>query len=122
MTWHFCGHDFMVGEVVRWEEPIWGRKSPRSPDEIVGKRMITAQVMWEENGWLGVEIIEEVTLEYKLRGVPEGINKKTRRLRSKVEKGHPQRMLWDDESARDVVVAEGGSGKNVSYETRETGK
>ena len=48
----------MKGDPIRFEEPIWGRKSPRHQDEIVGRRIVTAQVMDEEGEWLWIEIKE----------------------------------------------------------------
>jgi hypothetical protein len=106
--WRFCGEDFMKGDPTRFEEPIWGCKSPRHQDEIVGRRIVTAQVTDEEGEWLWIEIKEVEILEYKLRGQPAPLKKRIRRRRRTVEGGRPQRWEWSDEGARMVVARDAG--------------
>ena len=106
MTWQEGGA--WPGDAIRFEEPIWGRRSQRHQDEIVGKRLITAQVAVEDGEWITLDISEVEILEYRLPGRPKAVKKSERRKRRNIERGRPQRLAWSDEEARAMVARDRG--------------
>jgi hypothetical protein len=93
--WTPCGEAFIVGDVVRWTEPVWEER--RRKWVKVGERGNTAQVQ-EISGEWAVFVVKESS-EFKPGEV-------IRRRRDKVGRGNAHRLAWSDESARSLVASE----------------
>ena len=47
--WIPCGEEFIVGDVVRWTEPVWVEKGKRKKKLVkVGSRRMTGEVLAED--------------------------------------------------------------------------
>ena len=110
MEWIPCGNGFIEADVVRWKESVWEKRSRRrnSRDIKVGERVVTAEVLREEAGWVHLLTRACVVSSERVPGrevtlLPKGGN--IRRKRHKIERGNPERLLWSDESARAVLIS-----------------
>lgn len=110
MTWLKCGTDFIVGDVIRWKEPIWKpqlRRSKRKP-VMIGQRLIAGQVLkMDRYGWVHIEVASCSVLPFETWGKPiPGLKRGEviRRRRAKIGQGRLDRLAWSDESARAAIV------------------
>jgi hypothetical protein len=109
MNWVSAGKDFIHADVIRWTEAVWKeRRSKKAKPVKIGTRQITAEVLKDEDGWVTLLILQNALTEDKsFKPIPPlktGIEIK--RKRPTLEKGNPERLLWSDESAREVLVKE----------------
>ncbi|GMW05875.1 MAG: hypothetical protein AMXMBFR8_06720 [Nevskiales bacterium] len=103
--------DFIEADVVRWEEAVYakfGRRS-RRPAKI-GTRRVTGEVLKgpDGEGWVALLVRQcEVLTETVIGQVVEKFRngRSVRRSRDTILRGKPERLLWTDETARDVVLA-----------------
>lgn len=104
--WVFCQGEFIVSDVIRWNEPIektyWGRR--RKP-KVIGDRLITAQVEADDGKWLTFQIIDQtiVSLQAGQKAYPLDATKTILRTRAEIVRGRPQRLLNENEDIRDQL-------------------
>jgi hypothetical protein len=109
VKWIPCGDGFIAADVVRWKESVWEKRSRRRNARAVnvGERIVTAEVLREDaEGWVYLLTRACVLSSERIPGrkvtlLPKGEN--LRRKRRTIERGKPERLLWSDESARDIV-------------------
>ncbi len=106
--WIRCGAGFMEADVIRWKEEVWRRpKRERGHAVNLGDRMVTAEVIRDEEGWVDL-LIRAHTISHEKPGRKvEVLAKGTeiRRKRSTIERGKPERLIWSDESARTIIAS-----------------
>jgi hypothetical protein len=99
--WIFCYGDFIAADVIRWKEPVWEKRGPKQGRAmIIGDRLVTAQVLREEedSGFVILLVMAcEVLLDKSRRKTIQPLekNKEIARKRKSLEKGRPERMLWE---------------------------
>lgn len=107
--WIPCGGGFVEADVIRWKESVWKRpKRGRGRAVNVGDRMVTAEVIRDEDGWVDLLVRGYAVVHEKTgRKVVEVLAKGTeiRRKRSTIELGNPERLPWSDETVRAILVS-----------------
>lgn len=104
--WIPCGDGFIEADVIRWKEKVWQRaKRKRSRAVNLGDRVVTAEVIRDEEGWVDLLIRMHTISNEKPGRKVEVLAKGTeiRRKRSTIEQGKPERLIWSDESARTII-------------------
>jgi hypothetical protein len=96
------------GDVVRWNEGVWQKLRRRRGRLVnIGDRIITAEVLQDEGGWLDLLIrgcaVASEKPGHKVSAL--AANVEIRRKRHTVEKGKPERLRWSDETARAALVS-----------------
>ena len=90
--------------MIRWKEPVWQkRRRLRGRAVNAGERMVVAEVLRDRgDGWVELLIRGNTILSEKKGWVLTPLAKGTqaRRRRRTIERGHPERLRWSDESAR----------------------
>ena len=104
---------FIEADVIRWKEGIYERKGPRQGRVVrIGDRLVTAEVLGEadEEGWVCLLIRSSEILKLKDRKKPHmwmlKKESETKRKSSTLQCGNLERMLWSEESARDVIASQ----------------
>lgn len=109
--WVPVGDDFIVADVIRWREGVFkNRRSKKGKAIKLGERLMIAEVLREEVGWVyllvrGCEVLS-ATIGRNPSDVPvlaKGIEAK--RKRATIVRGKPERLLWSDESARALLTS-----------------
>ena len=112
--WIPCSSGFFEADVIRWKEAVWQKPRRHGGRTVnIGERVISAEVLRDEGGWLHLLIRGcAVASEKKGRKVSVlATNLEIRRKRHTIESGKPERLLWSDEIARAVLVSKSsGSG------------
>jgi hypothetical protein len=106
--WVSCGESFIVGDVIRWTEPIWleAKRKKKKTLEKVGERRVTAEVL-TIRGYVYLSVCRCEILSTK-DGLPLKPFKKDeiiRKKRSTIGKGGGERLMWTDESARSLAAS-----------------
>lgn len=109
--WTKCGKHFSAADVIRWKQPIWpkakGRRGRKKPEKR-GERLTTAEVLEiDDRGYVRLCVLKDEVLANKY-GFPLELFKKDDvivRKRETIEKGHPERLDWSDETARPYTVS-----------------
>jgi hypothetical protein len=101
--WIPCGSGFIEADVIRWKEAAWEkRRRLRGRAANAGDRMVIAEVIRDEDGWVELLVRESTIVSEKpgwlLKPLPK--NLEVRRRRRTIERGNPERLLWSDESVR----------------------
>lgn len=103
--------DFIAADVIRWDEAVYAKPGRRSrrPAKI-GTRRVTAEVLQgpDVEGWVALlvrqcEVLTETVIGQVVENFKNG--RFLRRSRDTILRGNPERLLWTDETARDVVLA-----------------
>ena len=111
--WIPCGEKFIVGDVIRWIEPIWlelkkKRKGGKKKVEKLGTRRVTAEVRKvDAGGYVSLSVLE-CELLTNTHGLPLKPLKKgetIRKQRSTIGKGSGERLKWSHEDARSLIVS-----------------
>jgi hypothetical protein len=110
--WIPCGEKFIVGDVIRWIEPIWQelkkKKKGKKKVEKLGTRRVTAEVRKvDAGGYVSLSVLE-CELLTNTHGLPLKPLKKgeiIRKQRSTIGKGSGERLKWSHEDARSLVVS-----------------
>ncbi len=105
--WIPCGNGFIEADVIRWKEGSWEKRSHSAHAVNAGERMVVAEVISDEDGWVdllvrGCTIVSEKS-GWLLKPLPT--NLAVRRRRQTIERGNPERLLWSDESARAALIS-----------------
>ena len=110
--WIPCGEKFIVGDVIRWTEPMWlepkKKRKTKKPVQKVGERRVTAEVLKvDARGYVSLSVCECEILSNK-HGLPLEPFKKgelIRKQRSTIGKGIGERLKWSHEDARALAVS-----------------
>jgi len=102
---------FIEADVIRWEEAVFAPKGRRSPRPIkIGARRVTSEVLKapDAEGWVALlvrqcEVLSETVIGRTVEVFKNGKN--IRRSEKTILRGTPERLLWSDESARDIVAS-----------------
>jgi hypothetical protein len=107
--WIPCGEGFIVGDVVRWKEPVWAEKGKRKKRLVkVGERRVTGEVtLAETRGFVVVSILKcEILASPTQRALaPYRKGDSIRRKRSTIGRGSGERLEWSEEGARALAVS-----------------
>ena len=112
--WIPCGETFIVGDVIRWREPVWKQKqSARAKSRMIGERLITAEVLaCEGDGWVKLALMhcETTRKEDWLKAMPPDFKagEHLRRRRGPIGKGRTERYQWggaEGESVRGQLTS-----------------
>lgn len=105
--------DFIAADVVRWTEGIYDRRR-RGKALRIGERLIAAEVIERgKDGWVKLLVRACTITKDEFAGKPILLLKageQVRRGEKTILRGKPQRLLWDDETARQAVVNGGSRG------------
>jgi hypothetical protein len=106
--WIACGSGFIAADVIRWKEGVWQKPRRRRGRSVnIGDRMVIAEVIRDDGGWVEL-LVRACTVSSEKPGrkvLPLAKNTEVRRKRHTIEKGKPERLLWNDEGARAVLVS-----------------
>jgi hypothetical protein len=106
--WIPCGSGFIEADVIRWNEGVWQKPRGRRGRAVnTGDRVVIAEVLRDEGGWLDLLIRGGAVASEKPghRVSALATNLEIRRKRHTIEKGKPERLLWSDETVRAVLVS-----------------
>lgn len=108
--------DFIAADVVRWTEGIYDRRR-RGKALRVGERLVAAEVIARgKDGWVKLVVRASTITKDEFAGkpiLPLKAGEQVRRGEKTILRGKPQRLLWDDETARQAVV--NGSSRGSRY-------
>ena len=108
--------DFIAADVVRWTEGIYDRRK-RGKALRIGERLIAADVIERgKDGWVKLLVRASSITKDEVAGRPIILLKAgetIKRGEKTILRGKPQRLLWDDETARQAVVQ--GSSRGSRY-------
>jgi hypothetical protein len=112
--------DFIAADVVRWTEGIYDRRK-RGKALRIGERLVAAEVIERgKDGWVKL-LVRACTItkdEFAGKPIPPlKTDQQVRRGEKTILRGKPQRLLWEDESARTAVV--NGSSRGSRYVKKE---
>ena len=102
---HYMGNDVCVGDTIRFEEGVFSGSFRNA--KFKGMREITAKVLKESYGEEKQQhtfTLEVIAATGEDSDIPVG--KKIRRKGRNIYRHDVGRLLWDDESERDVVIEE----------------
>ena len=102
---------FIAADVIRWEEAVFSKTQRRSRRAMkIGTRRITAEVTSgpDNEGWVTLlvrqcEVLTEIAVGHDVEVFANGAP--LRRAISTIMRGKPERLLWSDETARDIVAS-----------------
>ena len=108
--WVAASDEWIEGDVVRWTEPIFHGRGKKAFGKV-GRRRVTAQVLERPESYVDLlvlrcEVIAQTHHGYATSGLLVPRDTKIKRKRKTILDGDGQRLLWRDESARAVVLAE----------------
>lgn len=108
--------DFIAADVIRWTEGIYDRRK-RAKALRIGERLIAAEVIERgKDGWVKLLVRACTITKDEFAGkpiLPLKPGEPVRRGEKTILRGKPQRLLWDDETARTAVVQ--GSSRGSRY-------
>jgi hypothetical protein len=106
--WIPCGSGFIEADVIRWTDGVWQKPRRRRGRAVnIGDRLVVAEVLRDEGGWLNL-LIRGCTIASEKPGYKVSVlttDLEIRRKRHTIEKGKPERLLWSDETVRAVIVS-----------------
>ena len=109
--WLDCRGDWMEADVVRWQETVWVKPSPRAKARKVGERLVTAEVVGHDDARRFVTLLVcacEALSEHTGRGQLPLLTpgETVRRRLATLQRGNPTRLPWSDETVRAQLVRE----------------
>lgn len=108
--------DFIAADVIRWTESIYDRRK-RGKALRIGERLVAAEVIDRgKDGWVKLLVRACTITKDDFAGkslIPFKPGEAVRRGEKTILRGKPQRLLWDDETARQAVV--NGSSRGSRY-------
>ena len=100
--------DFIAADVVRWTEGIYDRRR-RGKALRIGERLVAAEVIERgKDGWVRLLVRACTISKDEFAGrpiIPIKAGEILRRGEKTILRGNPQRLLWNDETARTAVLA-----------------
>lgn len=100
--------DFIAADVIRWTEGIYDRRK-RGKALRIGERLVAAEVIERgKDGWVNLLVRASTITKDEVAGRSIILLKPGEALRrgeKTILRGKPQRLLWEDESARNAVLA-----------------
>ncbi len=112
--------DFIAADVVRWTEGIYDRRR-RGNALRIGERLVAAEVIERgKDGWVKLLVRACTITKDEFAGRPIILLKAgeiLRRGEKTILRGKPQRLLWNDETARIAVVQ--GSSRGSRYISKD---
>lgn len=101
--------DFIAADVIRWKEAVFDRGGRRKKALRIGERLVIAEVLHRgDDGWvrLLVRVCTITRDDQAGKRVPAlKTESEIKRGAKTILRGNPERLLWDDEGARDAVLA-----------------
>ena len=105
--WVPCGESFVVGDVIRWTEPMWlesgKRKKGKKAVRKIGERRITAEVLAiDARDFVSLSVCACEIVSNKDGRSLEPFKKKQliRKKRGTIGKGSGERLKWSEEDVR----------------------
>lgn len=100
--------DFIAADVIRWKEAVFERGGRRKKALRIGERQVIAEVIDRgADGWVRL-LVRACTItrddQAGKRAPQLKPETEIRRGEKTILRGKPERLLWDDESARDAVI------------------
>ncbi len=94
--------------MVRWKEGIWQRRgrSKKARAVHVGDRVVTGEVLKDAGDGRVCILVRKCEIPSEKWGrqlTPLAKGTEIRRKRSTIERAHPERMAWSDETARGAL-------------------
>lgn len=112
--------DFIAADVIRWTEGIYDRRK-RGKALRIGERQVAAEVIERgKDGWVKLLVRACAITKDKFAGkpiLPLKPGEPVRRGEKTILRGKPQRLLWEDESARTAVIQ--GSTRGSRYISKD---
>lgn len=107
--WVLAADGFIEADVIRWTEGIYEkRRGKKGKSRRLGERLVAAEVIEvTDDGWLTLLVRACTVTKDDLAGArlpPLSAGEIVKRARQTVERGKPERMLWNDEGARKAVI------------------
>ena len=100
--------DFITADVIRWTEGVFDKRRRGKP-LCIGERLVTAEVSERgEDGWVRLLVRACAITRDDYAGKHVTILKPESAIRrgaKTILRGKPERLLWEDESARAAVLA-----------------
>ena len=110
--WVPCGESFVVGDVIRWTEPIWlesaKKKKGKQAVRKIGERRVTAEVLAiDARDFVSLSVCAcEIVSNKDGRSLePFKKNQLIRKKRGTIGKGSGERLKWSEEGARSLAVS-----------------
>lgn len=99
--------DFIVADVIRWTETIFDRRRKGKALRI-GERALAGEVVERtDDGWVRILLRASAVTKAEFAGKtipPLKTGDTIKRGLKTILRGKPERLLWSDETARDVVI------------------
>lgn len=101
--------DFIAADVIRWKEAVFDRGGRRKKALRIGERQVIAEVIDRgADGWVRL-LVRACTItrdDQAGKHVPAlKPESEIRRGEKTILRGKPERLFWDEEEARDAVMA-----------------
>lgn len=100
--------DFIAADVIRWTEGVFHNRR-RGKALRIGERLVAAEVLQRgEDGWVKLLVRACTITKDEMAGKAIQTFKTGEQIRRAIKtvlRGKPERLLWDDESARAAVKA-----------------
>jgi hypothetical protein len=110
--WLPCGSRFVTGDVVRWAEPIWKRRTYKTEKgKQLGTRLVTATVERCNEEWAVLRVEPGGCILRPFDGYQGVVGKEhmvageIRRRKGPIGQGEAYRALCGDESARSQIAS-----------------
>jgi hypothetical protein len=110
--WIPCEDGFIAADVIRWKEAVWDQRRSRGKrPRRFGERLVEAEVLQEADadGWVRLLVVGSTVLSEMPARTPKKLlldkGQEIRRKRQTIVRSKPERLLWSDESARQLVVS-----------------
>jgi len=110
--WIPCGERFIVGDVIRWTEPIWlesaKKKKGKKAVRKIGERRVTAEVLAiDARDYVSMSVCACEILSNKDGRPMEPFKQKEiiRKKRSTIGKGSGERLKWSEEGTRSLAAS-----------------
>ena len=107
--WVSASDGFIEADVIRWNESVFAnpRRGKGKPLRI-GERQVVAEVLrTDRDGWVYL-LVRACTItvdNFAGRNVlPLKFEAQIKRAKKTILRGKPERLLWSDESARDILL------------------
>lgn len=100
--------DFIAADVIRWTEGVFENRR-RGKALRIGERRVAAEVLSRgDDGWVRLIVRACTITRDEFGGKTVTVLKTGTAIRRSIKtilRGKPERLLWDDESARAAVLA-----------------